>query len=421
MMGKRRADRIAPDSRIARCLEKARILTDPPARDCRPGSPVLPLKIHSMTSPDPESAPAARTAGTSTTGLPPDQWRLLAIVGAILVFGWLLSTLSAALAPFMAAALLAYACDPLVDRLEYRGINRSIGSALVILLLGLLFLGLVLSVLPLFVELSGRIATRLPRLLELLQSQALPWIKERLGITLQLDLPHLTAFAEQHAKELQALVARSLSSLSDGGKAVLQLMVMAVLVPVVLYYLLVDWDRLLGKLETLIPLRWKTPVRGMAGEIDQVLGQFLRGQGSVMLILAVYYVIALSIAGIDFSLPVGLLTGLLIFIPYLGFSLGFILALSCAALQDGSGFTPVFAVLGIYGAGQVIEGFLLTPWLVGERIGLHPVAVIFALLAFGQLFGFVGMLLALPAAAAILVALRAARLRYLESAFYRHP
>lgn len=352
-------------------------------------------------------------------GLTAGQVRLLAVVAATLAVGWLLSALSAALAPFLAAALLAYACDPLVDRLAARGVRRGLGSALVILFLGLLFLGLVFSVVPLVVELSGRIATRLPRLLELLQGQAVPWLKERFGVTLQLDLPHLSAFAQEHAKELQALLGRALGSLTQGGMTILQLALMAVLVPVVLYYLLVDWDRLLGKIDALVPRRWKTPLRDIAGEIDQVLGQFLRGQLAVMLILAFYYALALSIAGVDFALPVGLLTGLLIFIPYLGFSLGFVLALTCAALQDG-GLAPVVAVLGIYGAGQAIEGFLLTPWLVGERIGLHPVAVIFALLAFGQLFGFVGMLLALPAAAAILVALRAARRKYLESDFYRH-
>ena len=349
----------------------------------------------------------------------PAQFRLLAVLAALLVLGWVLSKLSAAIAPFMAAALLAYACDPLVDKLAAKGLRRSVGSALVIALLALLFVGLALSLVPLVIELSGRIATRLPRLLELLQYETLPWLKQRFGVALQIDLPHLSAFAQQHAKELQALVTRVLGSLTEGGMALLHLVVMAVLVPVVLYYLLVDWDRLVGKVDTLVPRRWKEPVRTIAGEIDEVLGQFLRGQFSVMLILAVYYALALSIAGIDFAIAVGVLTGLLIFIPYIGFTLGFVLALTCAALQ-GAGFVPVIAVLGIYGVGQVIEGFVLTPWLVGERIGLHPVAVIFALLAFGQLFGFVGMLLALPAAAAILVTLRAVRRSYLESDFYKH-
>ena len=369
-----------------------------------------------MPPPLPDSPGPSSLHGVLT----PAQFRLLAVVAAALALGWLLSTLSAAIAPFMAAALLAYACDPLVDKLEARGVKRAIGSALVILCLGLFFLGLVLSVVPLVVELSGRIATRVPKLLEIAQTQLVPWLKERFGITLHLDLPHLQAYAQEHAKELQALVSRVLGSLTQGGMALVHLAVMAVLVPVVLYYLLVDWDRLLGKVDVLVPRRWKEPVRGITGEIDQVLGQFLRGQFSVMLILAAYYAAALAIAGVDFALPVGLLTGLLIFIPYIGFSLGFVLALTCAALQIDGGLVPVLAVLGIYGAGQVIEGFVLTPWLVGERIGLHPVAVIFALLAFGQLFGFVGMLLALPAAAAILVTLRAARRSYLESDFYRH-
>ena len=353
-----------------------------------------------------------------SAGLSAAHLRLFWIAAALLAGGWLLSALSGALAPFLAAALLAYVGDPLVDKLESRGVRRSVGSALVIVLSGLFFVGLVLSVLPLIIELSGRVATRLPAMLTLLQSEAAPWLFAKFGITLTLDLPHLTEFARQHAQELQALVTRLLGSLSDGGKAIAGLLMMAVLVPVVLYYLLVDWPLLLQRADELTPRRWHGEARRLAGEVDQVLGQFLRGQLMVMLILAAYYSLALAIAGVEFALPLGLITGLLIFIPYVGFSFGLILALLSALLQDG-GATPVIAVAAIYGGGQLIEGFVLTPWLVGDRIGLHPVAVIFALLAFGQLFGFVGLLLALPAAACVLVGLRALRRRYLASSLYQ--
>ena len=358
------------------------------------------------------------SAPYQTSLLTPAQWRLLLIGVGVLAFGWLVASLSSALTPFLAAALLAYACDPLVDRLEARGIKRAFGSGLIILACGLIFIGLVLSVVPLMIELSGRIATRLPRLLALVQSEGAPWLKEKFGITVALDLPHLSAFAQAHAKEVQALIAGLLGSLSSGSKLILSLLVTAVLVPVVLYYLLVDWDHLLAKLDALIPPRWQVEAHQLLSEIDRVLGEFLRGQLSVMLILAAYYAIALAIAGVEFALPLGLLTGLLIFIPYVGFTLGLVLALLSAALQD-AGMAPIIAVAAIYGGGQILEGFVLTPWLVGDRIGLHPVAVIFALLAFGQLFGFVGLLIALPAAACLLVALRKLRQRYLASDLYQ--
>jgi predicted PurR-regulated permease PerM len=187
---------------------------------------------------------------------------------------------------------------------------------------------------------------------------------------------------------------------------------------VVLYYLLVDWDVLVRRLDELIPRRWQAQAHALLSEVDRVLGEFLRGQLLVMLVLAAYYALALTLAGVEFALPLGVITGLLIFIPYVGFSLGLVLALLSALLQE-SGLAPLIAVAVIYGGGQLIESFVLTPWLVGDRIGLHPVAVIFALLAFGQLFGFVGLLLALPAAACVLVGLRALRRRYLASDLYQ--
>ena len=357
---------------------------------------------------------------TPPAGLSSAQIRLLVIAAALVALGWLISRLSGALIPFLTAALLAYACDPLVGWLQQRGVRRAIGSAVVILACAAVFLGVLFTVVPLIIELSGRVATRLPKALALAQAELAPWLKEKLGVTLTLDLPHLGEFAQQHAKELQALVTRLLSSLGDGGKAVLGLLMMTVLVPVVLYYLLVDWLALKARLDELIPQRWRVTSQALIGEFDQVLGQFLRGQLLVMLVLAAYYALALAIAGVEFSLPLGLLTGLLIFIPYVGFSLGLVLSLLSAVLQD-TGVEPVIAVAAIYGVGQAIEGFILTPWLVGDRIGLHPVVVIFALLAFGQLFGFAGLLIALPASACLLVALRRMRRQYLTSTFYQSP
>jgi predicted PurR-regulated permease PerM len=187
---------------------------------------------------------------------------------------------------------------------------------------------------------------------------------------------------------------------------------------VVLFYLLLDWPYLLVRIRTLLPRRWEPDVMRLASEIDALLSQFLRGQLLVMFILAAYYATALAIAGFDVALPVGILTGLLIFIPYVGYGIGLLLAIASAMLQFEPGY-GLLAVAIIYGTGQVVEGFFLTPRLVGERIGLHPLAVIFALMAFGQVFGFVGVLIALPASAALLVGLKRLRSRYLASDFYR--
>jgi predicted PurR-regulated permease PerM len=196
------------------------------------------------------------------------------------------------------------------------------------------------------------------------------------------------------------------------------LLINLVLIPVVMFYLLRDWPILVTRLDELTPRRWLTKTRTVAREIDNVLGEFIRGQLSVMVVLATYYAVGLTIAGLQFALPIGILTGLLVFIPYVGFGLGLVLGLLAAVLQ-WHGLPGFVAVLAVYGIGQILEGYVLIPWLVGDRIGLHPLAVIFALLAFGQLFGFAGVLLALPVSAALLVGLRHLRAEYHESPLYR--
>ena len=190
------------------------------------------------------------------------------------------------------------------------------------------------------------------------------------------------------------------------------------LIPVVMFYLLRDWDLLVEKIGELMPRRWFAKVRTIAIEIDDILAEFVRGQLWVMGVLATYYAIALSLAGLQFALPIGILTGLLVFVPYVGFGLGLVLGVVAALLQF-TGWPGFIAVLAVYGIGQLLEGYVLVPWLVGDRIGLHPLAVIFALLAFGHVFGFAGVLFALPASAALLVGLRHLRDLYHESELYR--
>ena len=203
-----------------------------------------------------------------------------------------------------------------------------------------------------------------------------------------------------------------------GGMVVIGVLINLALIPVVAFYLLRDWNALVEHLDNLMPRRWLGRVRVMTAEIDGVLAEFVRGQLSVMGVLAVYYVVGLTLAGLQHAVAIGILTGLLVFIPYVGFGLGLTLGLFAALLQ-WSGWPGFIAVLVVYGIGQLLENYVLVPWLVGDRIGLHPLAVIFALLAFGELFGFAGVLMALPVSAALLVGLRHLRAAYVGSDLYR--
>ena len=325
------------------------------------------------------------------------------------------------LTPFLLAAILAYICNPLVTRISKK-IPRSLATVLVMALLIGAFTLLLLIMLPLVQKEAALIATRVPAYLEIVKDRFIPWLQTRLGIALQLDSALLKEALLTHWQSAGSLAAKGLQawlpSLASGGMAFLGLLMNLLLVPVVLFYLLRDWNVLLARIAEMIPRRWHSKTQTLATETDAVLAEFLRGQLAVMLLMSVYYVAALWLAGLEFSLPIGLVAGLLVFVPYLGMITGLLLATLAALLQfpDWNGVLIVWAVFGL---GQLLEGLVVTPWLVGERIGLHPVAVIFALLAFGQLFGFFGVLLALPVSAALLVWLRHLHEHYLQSALYK--
>jgi predicted PurR-regulated permease PerM len=280
-------------------------------------------------------------------------------------------------------------------------------------------LGLLLILFPVLEREAVALDERLPGLIAVLNEQVAPLLQRWLGLHVRFDPAVLRSLAMQHVGQ-QDFVSNMLSRFSSGGIAVLGVIGTIVLVPVVLFYLLLDIRAFGERLETAIPRRWHDQTLHFLADIDAVLSQFLRGQLTVMLVLAAYYSVALAIAGFDSALPIGLLTGLLIFIPYVGFALGLVLASLVALLQFAT-WQAALTILGIYGLGYVVESFLLTPRLVGERIGLHPLAVIFALLAFGHVFGFFGVLVALPTSAVLLVALRRVRERYLASSFYNRP
>jgi len=339
-------------------------------------------------------------------------WLALAV---LLVAGGLLYLLGPILTPFLAGALLAYIFDPLVDRLEAHGWSRVAGTAAVIVLAGLAVLGLILIALPLFQGQIAELSQRLPTALDLLQTRFLPWLQQTFGITIDPNLDALKSWLTEQATENSA---NWLPTLQTGALAVLGVLVNLLLIPVVMFYLLKDWDVMVARVATLVPRDWMAGVTRVARAMDAVVGEFMRGQLAVMTILALYHGIALWVLGLDYALPIGILTGLLSFVPFLGIGLGLTLALLVALLQFGD-WIGVAWVAGIFMVGQLFEGYVITPRIVGERVGLHPVAVIFALAAFGQLFGFVGVLLAVPLAAILLVALRELRGVYEQSDLYR--
>jgi predicted PurR-regulated permease PerM len=346
-------------------------------------------------------------------------WAIWLGVAAVVATGlWLLAPV---LTPFLVAAVLAYALNPLVNRMDLwvgGRMPRVVAVVAVELLFVVVVVGVLLLVVPILMQEVPLMREQVPKLLERLRTTVGPMLV-KMGLRLPLDTGSLQS---QLLKYLNAnwddLLGSLLSSLKLGGSVALVLVGNAVLIPMVLFYLLLDWPRLVRGMVELVPLPLRSTYDSFMTEADTLLGQYLRGQLLVMLVLAVYYSIFLSLFGLDLAVPIGVFTGLAVCVPYLGFGFGLVLATLSGLLQMG-GWHALAMVSVVYGFGQVLESFYLTPRLVGERIGLHPLAVIFALLAFGQWFGFVGVLIALPASAVLLVAMRRLRVGYLSSPLHR--
>lgn len=329
-----------------------------------------------------------------------------ALLGLLLAAGGLalLYLLAPILTPFLLAAALAYLCDPLVDRLEARKLPRSLGTSLVLLGLVLIFVLLALVLAPLVQAEARLLMNQLPQALEWVQQTLLPWLKDSLGVDIMQDHTQFSDWLKAQLGQGQQLTTY-LPQLREGGLAVLGFLTNLVLVPVVTFYLLRDWDHILTHLAAWLPKPIAAKTIAIAREVDTVLAEFVRGQVAVILVMAVFYSLGLWLVGLDYALAVGLVAGVLVFVPYLGVIVGVLLGSLAGLMQHGelAALIPVWAVFGL---GQLLEGMVITPRLVGERVGLHPVAVIFALMAFGQLFGFFGVLLAIPASAVLLVGLR---------------
>lgn len=343
------------------------------------------------------------------------QWLTFAAVVAVLMY-----LLSPILTPFVAAGILAYICNPLVRRLCVLNMPRTLAVAMVMGGLLLLLALLLLIMLPLLQKETALFMARLPDWIEAARLHWLPQLQSLLGAELQWDSQAVKELLFSHWQGAGGTAAKLLPWLGSSSGALIGALVNLLLIPVAMFYLLRDWDALVVQLGELVPRHRHAKVTEIAVETDRVLAEFLRGQIAVMLLMSVYYVLALLLAGLEFALPIGIIAGLLVFVPYLGMIIGLSLA-TVAAVMQFPGFSSVLWVWGVFGAGQLIEGMVVTPWLVGERVGLHPLAVIFALLAFGQVFGFFGLLLALPLSAILLVALRHGKAWYLSSSMYRQP
>lgn len=335
-------------------------------------------------------------------------WFFLALA---IVMAWLLYRLAPVITPFAISAGLAYLGDPLVDRLERLKffkwhINRTVAVIVVFLLMSAGLLLLLLIVLPLLRDQVERLVEKTPEMLDWTVNTAIPWLQTKLGLTsLSMDADNLTDALKAYWKEASSALLGLLGSVSRGGQAVLSWIMNLVLIPVVTFYLLRDWDKLVAGIQSSIPRHLEPTLSMLGREIDEVLGAFIRGQLMVMIALGVIYSLGLWMVDLDLAFIIGMSAGLLSIVPYLGTFVGVVAAVIAALFQFQDVLHPVL-VLAVFGAGQSLESMVLTPKLVGDRIGLHPVAVIFAVLAGGQLFGFLGILLALPVASALNVVFR---------------
>jgi predicted PurR-regulated permease PerM len=345
------------------------------------------------------------------------EWQILLWLAALAVVVLLLRLLSEILLPFVAGLAIAFLLTPVTDRIERIGVNRLAAALSMITLVVMAIVLLILLVAPILGGQLSSFIDNIPgyvmKLQSLLSDPSRPWLRKLLGADFNAD------------KSIGDLVAQGvgwltafLQSLWSGGRALVSLFSLVVVTPVVAFYLIYDWHRMIRTVDGWVPVNQRETVRQLAREIDAAIAGFVRGQTAVCLLLGSFYAVALTLSGLNFGLLIGLISGVITFIPYVGSMTGLILALGVAVAQFWPNYSSILMVLGIFLVGQFFEGNLLAPKLVGDSVGLHPVWLIFALLAFGYLFGFVGLLVAVPLAATIGVLVRFALQRYQASALY---
>ena len=336
-------------------------------------------------------------------------WGITAVV-----FFALLWVLGDVILPFVLGGALAYCLDPIADWFERLGLSRMAATIVITVLASLVFVLLALLVIPTLIEQTVNLVQTAPQIIQTVQTL----LTERFPDLLDAE-SQLRKSLQDIAAMVQSRGAQVVETLLSSALSLVNVVVLIVLVPVVTFYLLLDWDKLVARIDSLLPRDHAPMVRRIASEIDRTLASFIRGQGTVCLLLGTFYAVALMLAGLQFGLVVGAVAGLITFIPYVGAVVGGALAVGLALFQFWGEWGWIALVAGIFAVGQFLEGNILTPNLVGQSVGLHPVWLIFALAAFGAVFGFVGMLVAVPVAAAIGVIARFATARYKESLLYK--
>ena len=337
---------------------------------------------------------------------------------ALAIFVVFLMLFSSVLLPFIAGMALAYFLDPVADRLERIGLSRLMATVVILVSFVVVFVLSLMIIIPVLASQLNEFIQRVPSYITQLQTfiatsnaSWLPdWVDGQMG-TIQENF-------SRYLSEGVGFLGTLVEQIWNSGKALLDIASLLVVTPVVAFYLLLDWDRMIEKVDSWVPRNQLGTVRQLATELDNTIAGFVRGQGSLCLILGIFYAVALSAAGLNFGLLIGFFTGMISFIPYVGSTVGLLLSLGVALVQFWPDFIWVGVIAGIFFLGQFIEGNILQPKLVGKSVGLHPVWLMFALFAFGALFGFVGVLVAVPAAAAVGVLVRFAISRYLDSDLY---
>ena len=341
-----------------------------------------------------------------------DQLKYWGITAAVLLVGlWLLGDV---ILPFVLGGAIAYCLDPVADRLERMGLSRVVATAVITLFVILIFVLLALLVVPVLIEQAVALFDAAPKLFQNLQV----FLTDRFPAFMDAESTirqSLTSLGET----IQSKGGQLLDGLLSSALGLVNIAILIVVVPVVAFYLLLDWDNMTARIDDLLPRDHAPTIRKLAADIDETLASFIRGQGTVCLILGVYYAIALMAVGLQFGLIVGFAAGLISFIPYVGALVGGALALGLAGFQFWGDWVMIGVIGGIFVFGQLIEGNVLTPKLVGNSVGLHPVWLLFALSAFGTIFGFVGMMIAVPVAASLGVLTRFAIDQYKDGRLYR--
>ncbi|SEK60101.1 AI-2E family transporter [Xaviernesmea oryzae] len=341
-----------------------------------------------------------------------------AVLAIFIVFLFLFRSI---LLPFFAGMALAYFLDPVADRLERWGLSRMMATIVILVSFLVIFVLSLIVILPIVFTQAGDFIVKIPDYVVTLQTMLTSPDSHWMPDWIAAELPDIRQNSVRLLQQAAGFLATLIQQLWNSGLALLDILSLFIVTPVVAFYLLLDWDRMVAKVDSWIPRQHLMTVRSLAREIDLSIAGFVRGQGSLCLILGLYYGVLLSISGLNFGLLIGLFAGMISFVPYVGSMVGLVLAVGVALVQFWPDYVWVAVIACIFFSGQFLEGNILQPKLVGSSVGLHPVWLMFALLAFGVLFGFVGLLVAVPLAAAIGVLVRFALSRYLDSALYHGP